>query len=893
MPITYKDKNNSFEDTRVYSQVRTQVEGMIPADGEAFGEILLLECERGVSRFNFGWFDLDGYSAAKNYLIKIDGQDFLISTSTLAWLLWCDGVSDLNNNKTRKDVFEVLLLLFGHLTQEGISEVSAQSLNYFLEVMMTYAVNEKGLSKRLGIRGVGIFNSFKPRAINSICSQLGLKPIMQPFTKKRLAKALNEVAVQVADMSFTDYKEGGSFNFLTLDIGKHYINHLNTVFNQNFFAAYAAAHVINQTKEMLAGYADTSRNLFLMKHALAGGCVSALSGSNRKSEKAFREIEYRVKISYKAAYREAVEHFGVFNEFAINEFVERLGLNPSDDNRMFVKSLLAVDLSSSDITSSELISDFSDGLSYSPNTSILSLQKYLTEKKALIKSLLKQNTPTAPSEDLSPVGSFSRNIGRIGFTQIMALLGWRESEYTFPESAIHLFRNNDVIDQGRYPIRFQVKWKVPKTAGETKLNREITLNSYILLKQLQAIQCANSEEPMLYQPSEEGDIGTRAKQSCIWGWKDFVERYLPFVDLDAIDFLQEKRSKNLLDSGEQKKLARLSDTYHSVAELKALRVVRDKVRTDYPKLVAAGSLTIGGKKRGMNLISTYIDETMEIEEQKIWDERLSYEQKQYLKTITPYSKLDRGTVGDIINSIKAGCAYPTPHAFRHMWAECVYRRYSGDVGWLIRTNFKHFGEQFYRRYLREKHMQTSEDVAKRRVVSSILNSHLNSMKHDQKREFGGKMDVFLRRVLKQTKVVKPEEIGRALNEFASLEIADIKANPWGYCMLKNRNKQRANCAVEGVPQRENAGIEFCIGCTNHLVEQEHVAFIILNVANHVTTLKQPLPTVFKVESQRIVKETIKTLKQLDKNSNTSRNEKYINEMQSAIDMSGKIEVEAV
>lgn len=323
-----------------------------------------------------------------------------------------------------------------------------------------------------------------------------------------------------------------------------------------------------------------------------------------------------------------------------------------------------------------------------------------------------------------------------------------------------------------------------------------------------------------------------------------------------------------------------------------MRSVRSKVRDDLPKLIAAGVIHESLARTGTFLIEAYRNDTMSYENRMVWDERLSFEQKEYLASLEPGTKITRGSLNDILNSIKADCAYPTPHSFRHIWAECVYRRYSGDVGWLIRTNFKHFGEQFYRRYLREKHMQTSEDVAKRRVISSILNSHLNAMKFDERRNFGGKMDVYLRRVFKQTKVVSPEQYGRVLMEFANLELADIKANPWGFCILKSRNKHRAKCAEDGLPQRDKAGIEFCIGCTNHLVEQEHVVFIILNVANHVTALRQPMPPAFKVESQRVVKETIRMLKHLDKNNKINRNERYIKDMQSAIDISNTMELMA-
>lgn len=883
-------KIKRFQETSLYSSVKVQVEGMLPERGEAFGDILTLKEKGRTGAFHFEWFDLEAYSAARSYTVTVDNQEFTIKTSTLAWILWCDCINSVEHMKSKTLMFEILLSLFAYLTAEKKDCVTVQSISDFLEVLITHSTNISGLSKRLGLRGPMALFTFKPKVIHASCKRLGLNPMIQAVTSKKLKSIFNEVTMLVADMSYADYQEGGSFNFLTLDIGKHYVNHLDTLFSKYYYAAYAVADVKKQKLQMLGGRPDSGVYQNFMHHALAG--KSSLPESMSANKKAYDEIKLRVDSAYSSSYKKAVRMFAIFSDYGVDTLLERLGLVHSDDNKLFVKSLMAIELSKSDVSQNEIIRDYSNSLQYVKLNSRLTIDKYRIEKEQLVEQLLEKEVVITPNESLSQISTFDSVVGRYGFTQVMALLGWRESEYTFPESAIELFRNNDVVDQVRYPVRFNVKWVVPKTAGKTKVNREITLTSYVLMKKLQELHCATEEEPMLYNfESNKFVIGQRANKACVSGWQHFVENYSVFIDLDRFEKLKSKSAKLTLDLNEKEMLSELASRYQHSDKTQQLLSIRDKVRSDLPNLIAAGMLTT--HKKGRVLIDAYSHRTMEWDKLKVWDKSLSLEQKEYIVSLSESEKIPRGSVNDIINTIKVDCAYPTPHAFRHMWAECVYRRYSGDVGWLIRTNFKHFGEQFYRRYLREKHMQVSENIAKRRVVSSILNAHLNSMKHEEKREFGGKMDVFLRRVLKQTKAISPDEIGGALKEFASLEIADIKANPWGYCMLKNRNKHKANCALEGIPKRENAGIEFCIGCTNHLVEQEHVAFIILNVANHVRTLKQPLPAVFKVESQRIVKETIKTLKQLDKNSNTSRNEKYIKEMQSAIDMSGKIEVEAV
>jgi hypothetical protein len=892
MTVSYIEKTKTLEDTTLYVKLKTQVAGMTPESGEAFDDALVLK-DKTSRTFNFSWFDLSAYSAAKHYLITVDEQQFSISTSTLVWILWCDAVINTAHNKSRMTIFQNLLRLFAFLTQENIDTVTTQSLSSLLEVMLTHSANEKGLSKRIGVNSANIFMQFSPHQLEVSCKILGMQDaVIHAISKKRLTSSLNEVLLRVVDMSYADYVEGGSFNFLTLDIGQHYINHLNALFNQHFFAAYAVAQVVNKKSEILEKYKDTHQNLQLIRAALSETHSAEQTSLINLSKMAFDTLNNRVSLAYDKHYKDAVKQFAIFSDRALDILLERLELASNEDNKSYIKSLLSIELSQSDISSQQLIDDFSDTLKYLTDSSKLTLDKFEIEKKKLIDELVKQTAITKPDENISSIAHFDTTVGRFGFTNIMALLGWRESEYTFPETAINLFLNQDLADQVRYPICFQVKWKVPKTAGETKINREITLSAYILLKQLQALHCSDETQSMLFKSDTDNqsiDIGVRANTACVAGWQHFSDNYVHFVELDTLDELQEKSAKDVLTISEQTTLMELSGRYASSSKTQQMRDVRRKVRDDLTKLIAAGVVNESKNRTGTFLIDAYRNNTMSDENRLVWDERLSLEQKEYLASLESDTKIYRGSVKDIFNTIKSDCAYPTPHAFRHIWAECVYRRYSGDVGWLIRTNFKHFGEQFYRRYLREKHMQTSEELAKRRVISSILTSHLNAMKYDERRDFGGKMDVFLRRIFKQTKVVSPEQIGQALSKFANLEIADIKANPWGFCMLKSRNQHRAKCAEDGLPQRDKAGVEFCIGCTNHLVEQEHVAFIIINVANHVTALKQPMPLVFKAESQRIVKETIKTLKQLDKNNKTKANVRYIEDMQSALNISNEME----
>ena len=283
-------------------------------------------------------------------------------------------------------------------------------------------------------------------------------------------------------------------------------------------------------------------------------------------------------------------------------------------------------------------------------------------------------------------------------------------------------------------------------------------------------------------------------------------------------------------------------------------------------------------------VFAYLQGNLPDERKVVWDENLSEDIKGYLHGLNAKTAKDLpiDAVKLVGSALVNDCAYPTPHAFRHMWAEAVFRRYSGDVGWFIRSNFKHLSEAFFMRYLREKDMRKIEDMAKRQVINSIVKHHLLSQQHGE-REYAGRMDAYLTKVGRLTKVISLDELSKLVEQFADLEISDIKSNSWGYCILKTRNQHRAKCAVDGIPQRHNASPSFCIGCTNNLIEQSHAVGIMLGIENHVQTLQiQELPDIFKQEAKGTVANALKELKTLDRNTKTQQNQKYIKHLQSAL-----------
>jgi len=302
-----------------------------------------------------------------------------------------------------------------------------------------------------------------------------------------------------------------------------------------------------------------------------------------------------------------------------------------------------------------------------------------------------------------------------------------------------------------------------------------------------------------------------------------------------------------------------------------------KVTHELPLLLATGQLNRNKNERPSFKLFGFIKGTLTTDEMAVWQRHLDPLLQQKLKelTIEKPEDLSKDLVQACTVSILDNCVYPTPHGFRHIWAEAVLRRYSGDVGWFIRSHFKHLDERFFMRYLRLKNFKDIHDIAKRTAVSAIVRMHLLTLR-DEHRTYTGKFDVLMRRLGKVTKVISIDELGGVADEFVDNEFVDLTANPWNNCILRRTTMKQALCSVDGEPQGQNADPSLCIGCINGDIEDGHVVGILLHVENHVKVLKnKELPESFKSKSKSTVISARKQFLQLKRNSGSNKYDDHI------------------
>jgi integrase len=161
---------------------------------------------------------------------------------------------------------------------------------------------------------------------------------------------------------------------------------------------------------------------------------------------------------------------------------------------------------------------------------------------------------------------------------------------------------------------------------------------------------------------------------------------------------------------------------------------------------------------------------------------------------------------------------PTPHRFRHTWAELALRRFDGNVHEAVRSHFRHsVGSWMTMKYLKGKY---HEDVAK---ISKDYMRELIGRAASGKEEVFGPIGRYILKQLATINAVTPENLEDLMEEF---DIVD--PHEYGYCMIRKTQRTQAKCfnKASQSPMYDQAKFELCGGCVGSLRLANHKDTII-------------------------------------------------------------------
>lgn len=880
-------------------------------DGVALGDNLWrVKIPSQTVSLDFSLFKQEHIRFSESIPVYFDGQMFVLDLQDVAKLLWLDNVKGKSARfRLYNGTFEFIAMVFSYINSQEYSVIDAANLSDFYGVCLTQNVTPTGLVNRISSPAHGTrFESLTLQALKKSLRKFGIESIIGSITQRTCHKALNEACLSILDMTRNEYIAGGSFNFLGLEIGKHYIDHCYNLFEEHAPFITALRQTVAWWEKKGIAHPKLQLKTRNKQTSVIGHVLSGRPPDKKMVAQCYnlpldtcRFAESLIHSVFRKNYAKAIRKLTVFNVENINELVRLLQLPERYDAQEFVRSLLFVELCGENgKTKKSIIDEYRAAIESDNLPWPLSFDEIETQIKVMLKEMtsplpkaaegmrqfFQKSVATLPlSLDVHSQGgmSYFNKVSNLiedsGVTCFVGLTGWRASEYGFPLSSIDITPNQDPLDNFYTPFRFHARWKVPKTSGETLVEREITLSSYVLAAQLAEMNNSGREKPALYTATTKNQAKRSEesiKAAIPAAWKNFVQHYSLFVDIDRWETLKDSNKLNKRDAAEFERLTTLYK--FDSANLQTLIQIKNDLKQALPRTNLC--LETSPHKSFGTQLAHYAKGIAAPDITELFDSALSSNTKEEVKN--GEAVLDLAAVRFIRGEFLADAAYPTPHALRHIWAEAVLRRYRGDVGRFIRANFKHIDERFFMAYLRNKEMKTIHQVASRQVINSVVRQQISNLQDDE-RAYAGGFDRFLSKAVSITKVYTHEERMQLADKISKDRITAIKSNPWGTCLLRQGTDELAKCSVDGEPQRQNASPSLCLGCLNANVSEGNFNGIVVYTKQDVLACRNPdLPWFIKEPHVRTVNVALKRVKELRGNKANPKYDKFIQHLEESL-----------
>lgn len=867
---------------------------------------------RTITPIDFSIFDLPTFNLDSPAILTKNENESVLSSKQYA-KLFCSVVLTHKSSTRLLRAYQMVMQVFAFLKERNEAVLSCSLIDDFWTSFMARSVSKNGFFNRVSAPShQGSIQTVQLPKLRNELTALGVQGVIgQKITHKQMEKSLDGVCRSQYGMTLTEFKKGGSFNFLGLELGQYYVDHLNHVYQNNFLYTAVCRQALNFTiKKMgLANLTDSKERNTLNKVMLAGLFGVDLD-TPQATTKGIRHQELKLTLENALVreYSKLFEPISSLKDDNIESLVIDLGLDARFDAVEVVRVLMLQKYKGlnghkspnevwcsylSSLDKSFIGSQSLNAVSVDDVYSMMQSKVYkerLSRKECLssIQQWIKELMATSADNTYKSFKFLLDTQLHAMMALVVAWTGYRKSEYGFPLSAIRTEPNEDILDNAHVPFRFKLKWVVPKTNSGTKIDREVTSQCYQVAAQLNELFGHNNNEPCLYSlignntnkeivHESRTFIETRVKSN----WPGFIQ-YKPFNEVRRLnDLLQERR---VLTSQEVEEIDALSLKYPiGSARYRHLLSSAKEVERDWLRLSHTSFAGDKAQKRFKQSLVRYAQGySVENEEhQAIINKYLSSETKALLQSGT-ISLDDRKTMQDIISELLEGARYPSPHAFRHIWAEAVLTRYQGDVGAVIRHQFCHLDASFFMTYLRDKDARGLMVSAKQRYLNSVIELLIIESEQFDEKHLGG-MARFVKKATHLTQVKTEGQI-RALRETIAGRIIDIQPSRFAVCIPRDGSDSRARCTKMGSLNPQDAKPEFCLNCMNAWITEGNIRGIWQTIQPMVKEAMQPNGIGLLLESHLpALTSSWRRIKELRNSKNRESVDKILSAIEDAID----------
>lgn len=902
----------------------TANDGFLDKKGSIYDDVLHFKHPSGVTALDFSAFELSHIQLEHAATLTLNGQHYLLSLKDYAKLTVANNITP-KSVRSALPVYKFLLHLGAFLNANNRSFLAYDNLEEFHCSYMTQSVSNYGLSTRLSpdsYRGsYARFDFIKSR--NGL-QALGVKGFLDDgLTKKNIESTLDSACQTIMGLRLSEFKEGGSYNFLGLEMGQYYVDYMKTVYEADYFYAlvcYKAMSTVSMQFQLNAVEESSAKNRWnrVLLDTIQGTFVankhektsmpitrgklhSAMGGELLKYYKVYFE---KIQSLRECNIHSVIQDLGLTMRFDAVEIIRTLMLQKHYPFDAHKSAALVWESYLSSLDKTDIVSKRLRGVSVDDVYSVMSntITKQTLGNTAFMQSL-KQWAVALMGGQQKSINNLTSEIDRVtaAMTCIMvAWLGYRKSEFGFPFSAIHAEPNLDILDNSHVPFRFKLKWHVPKTNGKVKLDREITSQCYQVAAQLYDLFEPSDGAPCMYKSGGKRKSQPTSNKSAMYiesrvksNWFSFIEKYQPFNEVNELKSLA-GREVAILTKTEQAQLEFLSQRY-DLSSARALKLIETstELKRDIERLKCTGFAGFPSQARFKGSLVEF-NQTGCISNSKhnsVVEQYLSDETKDWL--LSNEANLDLKAMSDIGRELLQGVRYPSSHAFRHIWAEAVLTRYQGDVGAVIRHQFCHLDDSFFMAYLRDKEPRELVKSARMKVLNSIVDILLIESERIGQEYLGG-FARYVKKAVQMTNAVSENE-QLELRERIAQRVISVQPSHFATCIPREGGGARAKCAEFGDINPQNAKPEFCLNCTNALITGKNLKGIWLTLHPFVKESLSERGMGFMVAHHLpTLRSGYKRIKELRTKDNAPSVDKILNAIAEAINtIEEKLKVEGV
>lgn len=190
---------------------------------------------------DFKIFEQTFVQFAETVTVRFQGQFISLNLIEFAKLIWLEvALGKKVHHIAFRQIIDKLALLFYFLREKQLDRLESLDVEEFYGICLTQNATIEGTTKRLS--APAFVNRFEPltlKKLQQILNLYGVTNVVGNISEKKLLSSLEQACISIMNMTRSDYSKGGSFNYLGLDVGKHYIDHCLYLFEKH--CAYASA----------------------------------------------------------------------------------------------------------------------------------------------------------------------------------------------------------------------------------------------------------------------------------------------------------------------------------------------------------------------------------------------------------------------------------------------------------------------------------------------------------------------------------------------------------------------------------------------------------------------------------------------------------------------------